>query len=674
MTHEIPASAEPPDPPRGEGWGGVDLAAMWVASKAVLEAQAKVIERAVVAGIEQRLDREHQAEAAREAHKLAGSLGTFGFADGSRLARALELALPSSGVIDPMRALSLSRLVVDLQAELARPLAAPAGGARARTGGSDTGDRQSLLVVDGDADRGRRVVEAAAGQGLRAGWAETLDAARRLVDADPPAAVAVDARIGPDHEVSAFLAELSARRPAIAIVVLVDAAGVMERVRVSQAGAALVLDTPVPPDIVVEAVTRLLVRHGAGATVLALDDDPTFLAIIAELLGAEGLIVEPLHDPDRLWEALASVQPDLLLLDNDMPGADGISLCRAVRGDARWSRLPIVFLSGSDSRVAVRAMFAAGADDFVSKPVSPDDLVNRVVTRIERSRTQSEQPGVDLATGLPGAPAFMEDAARLLSLAASDSRPAVLALVELDPPRPQAMFAMGRLLRQAAEPVDAVGAWSGGRLAAVLYRTTGTEASIRLAQVLQAAKATPGGFGSRASVGLAVFPDDGLDTPALGAAAEAALGRARQAPGDAVELTAPAGGAGAEVVDVLLVDDDDALGALVVHALSGRGWSVRWLKDGAEALALLETATFRARAVLLDIGLPGLDGLAVLRRLAQRGTLATTRVVMLTVRTNEGEVLESLDLGAFDHVAKPFSLSVLMHRVRRAIDAEPPRA
>jgi DNA-binding response OmpR family regulator len=122
------------------------------------------------------------------------------------------------------------------------------------------------------------------------------------------------------------------------------------------------------------------------------------------------------------------------------------------------------------------------------------------------------------------------------------------------------------------------------------------------------------------------------------------------------------------VVDVLLVDDDEALGALVVHALTGRGWSVRWLRDGAEAVELLDAPGFLARAVLLDVGLPGLDGLSVLRHLGRRGRLATTRVVMLTVRANEGEVLEALDLGAFDHVAKPFSLSVLIHRVRRAVE------
>ena len=68
-------------------------------------------------------------------------------------------------------------------------------------------------------------------------------------------------------------------------------------------------------------------------------------------------------------------------------------------------------------------------------------------------------------------------------------------------------------------------------------------------------------------------------------------------------------------------------------------------------------------------GLPGLDGLSVLRHLGRLGKLETSRVVMLTVRTNEHEVIEALDLGAFDHVAKPFSLPVLVHRVRRAIEA-----
>ena len=71
----------------------------------------------------------------------------------------------------------------------------------------------------------------------------------------------------------------------------------------------------------------------------------------------------------------------------------------------------------------------------------------------------------------------------------------------------------------------------------------------------------------------------------------------------------------------------------------------------------------------MDVGLPSVDGLSVFRALARNGVAQRTRVIMLTARSAEAEVLTALKLGAFDHVAKPFSLSVLMQRVQRALDA-----
>lgn len=67
--------------------------------------------------------------------------------------------------------------------------------------------------------------------------------------------------------------------------------------------------------------------------------------------------------------------------------------------------------------------------------------------------------------------------------------------------------------------------------------------------------------------------------------------------------------------------------------------------------------------------LPGVDGIGVLRRLEGTGVLERTQVIMLTVRSKEEEVLETLELGAFDHVAKPFSIPVLLQRIRRAMNA-----
>ncbi|MGH9279615.1 MAG: response regulator [Acidimicrobiales bacterium] len=660
MTTSQPDS----DPPVGSGGTALDLAAIWHVSRGVLEEQVNVIERAVVAGIERRLTPDDQLAAGREAHKLAGSLGTFGFGEGSRLARELELTLTSTDVITSALALELSALVVGLRSGLNRPLAArsdPRPGRR--------GDAGSLLVTSRDADWNRRVVEAAVGQGFAAASAGDLDAAIEAISHEPPDVVVVDDAVGPDDDLAAFLAAVADHRPPMATVVVTGAAGLSARVATARLGVRTVIEQPAPPDAVVHAVTRLLGRVGGRATVLVVDDDPTFLMIVEELLRAEGLAVEPLGDARGLWGVLERVRPDLLLLDNEMPGVDGISLCRAIRSDERWTRLPIVFLSGSHAPDVVRRMFTAGADDFVSKPVSPGDLVARVASRIERSRAQLQRAGTDLTTGLPTARMFVQDATRLLGLSQRAGAPASLVLVELDPPGATALAALGRLLRQAAAPEDAIGAWSEGRLAELCYGCTAAEAQERVEQVLRVARAAGGHDTPKASAGVAASPEDGSSVRALSVAAESALGRARLVGGDAVERHEAPGRGRREVVDVLLVDDDEALGALVVHALSGRGWSLRWLRDGAEAVDLLDNPVFRAKVVLLDVGLPGLDGIAVLRHLGQRGLLATTRVVMLTVRANESEVLEALDLGAFDHVAKPFSLGVLVHRVRRALEA-----
>ncbi|MEJ7787594.1 MAG: response regulator, partial [Solirubrobacteraceae bacterium] len=91
--------------------------------------------------------------------------------------------------------------------------------------------------------------------------------------------------------------------------------------------------------------------------------------------------------------------------------------------------------------------------------------------------------------------------------------------------------------------------------------------------------------------------------------------------------------------------------------------------DGRAAVEALEGADppIRPRLALLDVDLPGLDGLSVLRRLRRGGALDRLRVIMLTARATESEVLEALELGAYDHVAKPFSVPILMQRIEQAL-------
>ena len=125
----------------------------------------------------------------------------------------------------------------------------------------------------------------------------------------------------------------------------------------------------------------------------------------------------------------------------------------------------------------------------------------------------------------------------------------------------------------------------------------------------------------------------------------------------------------------LLVDDDARLGALVAEYLGRHEIDVTVVADGERGLAALQRSRFDV--VLLDVMLPGIDGLEVCRRIRAAPALAATPVVMLTARGDDVDKIVGLELGADDYLAKPFNPRELLARVRavlRRAAAVPPRA
>ncbi len=109
---------------------------------------------------------------------------------------------------------------------------------------------------------------------------------------------------------------------------------------------------------------------------------------------------------------------------------------------------------------------------------------------------------------------------------------------------------------------------------------------------------------------------------------------------------------------ILIVEDDDSIATNLARALSAYGYSSTRSANGADALAL----TADTDLVLLDLGLPDMDGLEVCRQIRQAD--ATLPIVMLTARQEEIDVVVGLDAGAVDYVTKPFRLAELLARVR----------
>jgi two-component system phosphate regulon response regulator PhoB len=116
---------------------------------------------------------------------------------------------------------------------------------------------------------------------------------------------------------------------------------------------------------------------------------------------------------------------------------------------------------------------------------------------------------------------------------------------------------------------------------------------------------------------------------------------------------------------ILLVEDAEDILELVRYNLSKEGYQVVCVPSGEEALSAVRQTSFHL--ILLDLMLPGVDGLEVCRRLRQDLNTARIPVIIITAKSEETDVVVGLELGADDYVTKPFSPRVLTARIRSVL-------
>lgn len=328
---------------------------------------------------------EQQQECQHLAHKLVGSMGMFGLLEASQRAGDLEQLMKAASLKTEQIAQALQWVEflkqVIAQAQVTPP---PKLQPLPAQGILPTSSAQ-ILIVDDDlllADRLR--IEAIAWN-LQVEIASDLTVARQMIDQHPPSLILLDLSFPGGENGLTLMQELQQRSPKIPIVIFTAGEDFRDRVAAARLGVSAFVQKPLPAHEVLKTITDVLKQkfHPLDHDrFLIVDDDPGFLNALSQQLSEHGLQVTTTAEPQNFWQVLASCNPNVLILDLEMPEFNGMELCQVVRADPKWQHLKVLFLSAHTESNVITKAYAAGADDYISKTLSVNDLVTRILYRV----------------------------------------------------------------------------------------------------------------------------------------------------------------------------------------------------------------------------------------------------------------------------------------------------
>ena len=129
-------------------------------------------------------------------------------------------------------------------------------------------------------------------------------------------------------------------------------------------------------------------------TILLVEDEPAILDLLEFTLGPKGYRIKRAMDATSALDVVRDALPDLMIVDWMLPGESGVQLARALRADSRTKHIPIIMLTARADEADKISGLEAGADDYITKPFSPRELVARVNALLRRRAPEHAQEAI----------------------------------------------------------------------------------------------------------------------------------------------------------------------------------------------------------------------------------------------------------------------------------------
>lgn len=393
-------------------------------------------------------------------------------------------------------------------------------------------------------------VEIQAGQAFMAGYLievfEDAGVFQAAMSADPPDLAVVDLEASAPGGGLAELLQCLRQGPAhpVPVAFLSQYADLEARLEAVRAHGVAFFPKPLDLMALLDVVDQLQSHQlQEPVRVLLVEDDPLTAAFCARILEGAGMRAAVVRDPLAVMEPLVEHRPDVLVMDLYMPECNGLELASVIRQQAAYVSLPIVYLSGEQHLDRQLEALARGAEDFLTKPISPAHLISIVTTRALRGRQLKNLLVRDSLTGLLNH-VHLKDKLRLeVARAARVDHPLALAMLDLDRFKEindtyghasgdRVIKNLARMLQHRLRRTDVIGRWGGEEFAVILPDTGMAEALRVLEDLREGFARMPQEVGRESirvtlSCGLAAFPEF-LDPLGLVDAADQALYAAKR--------------------------------------------------------------------------------------------------------------------------------------------------
>nr|WP_313403165.1 diguanylate cyclase [Pseudomonas sp.] len=426
-------------------------------------------------------------------HRLAGSAGTFGFTQLGQQARELEQQAERWLDQQQRQQQELEAFVAALQQLGDQSDTNGSHGEQQKTTrpvARTEGDTRLIYILEDEMAVGENMRLTLSNFGYRAAHFRTTSDLDAALQQQLPDALIVDVNLAGEEcsglDYAARLQQsLEIPLPLLVLTHQHDFATQLQAVR---AGALGFFAKPVDIPQLESRLERCFAQQsGEPYRVLIVDDDRDLASRYSLVLRDAGMLVEILQDPAQIFEHLRNFNPEVVLLDVNMPHCTGPELAQIIRCNDDWLRIPIIYLSAeTDIAKQMNALIKAG-DDFVTKPISDNALVAAVFSRAQRARLLSDALSRDSLTGLLKHGDIKEQVAIELERALRTGDRASVVMLDIDHFKrvndehghaagDNVIRALANLLRQRLRRIDSLGRYGGEEFLAVLPDCTPQQA------------------------------------------------------------------------------------------------------------------------------------------------------------------------------------------------------